>query len=160
MADELEKKVDEEIKTDAFGRKTYGGGQKKGQPKIYIDKDEFEGLCKDFNTEQDIADHFRCSPDTIYNWCKKTYGASFSSVYASFKADGRKSLRRRLMDRAYKNDVVLIFTCKNILGMSDDPKKYEKDETVEDKLDKLMNIVTGKIDALGDPDEDKKENES
>ena len=44
---------------------------KMGRPRIEIDKEEFEKLCDIQCTLTEIAGWFRCSPDTIENWCKR-----------------------------------------------------------------------------------------
>ena len=54
---------------------------KMGRPRIEIDKEEFEKLCDIQCTLTEIAGWFRCSPDTIENWCKREYKDTFSGGF-------------------------------------------------------------------------------
>ena len=60
-----------------------------GRPSIKIDKDEFEKLCGIQCTEEEIAGWYKCSIDTVENWCKKTYKTTFSDVYKKLSATGK-----------------------------------------------------------------------
>ena len=96
-------------------------GTKMGRPIIEIDKEMFEKMCQFMCTEEDIADYFSCSVDTICNYCKKTYGKTFSEVYKTESSKGKMSLRNAMFRNAIRNNnsSVQIFLAKNQLGMSD-----------------------------------------
>ena len=91
----------------------------RGRPKINIDKSNFEGLCGLQCTLTDIADFFRCSEDTIQNWCKATYNENFSVVYKRYSVAGRISLRRSQFALAKKNATMAIWLGKQMLGQKD-----------------------------------------
>lgn len=65
-----------------------------GRPRIVIETDDFEKLCKIQCTLNEIAGWFNCSIDTIENWCKRTYKTTFSDIYIKKSAGGKISLRR------------------------------------------------------------------
>ena len=99
---------------------------KMGRPLIPIDKDRFEALCGIFCTEEDIANEFSCSVDTINNWCKRTYQTeegkpmTFSEVYRVKSGRGRNSLRSFLFKKCKDgNATILKFMAMNELGMTD-----------------------------------------
>ena len=87
--------------------------------KIEIDRKAFEGLCRIQCTEQEIADFFACSPDTIERWCKREYGRKFAEVFAEKKSDGKVSLRRMQYRLAEKNATMAIWLGKQYLGQRD-----------------------------------------
>ena len=64
---------------------------KMGRPQIIIDKEQFESLCNLQCTLIEIAGFFTCSEDTIENWCKRTYGETFSEVFKKKSTKGKKS---------------------------------------------------------------------
>lgn len=96
-----------------------------GRPKKEIDKKQFESLCALFCTEEDIADFFDCSIDTVNNWCKRTYKdengkeMTFSDVYKKKNSKGKVSLRRCQFKLAEKNASMAIWLGKQYLGQSD-----------------------------------------
>ena len=124
---------------------------KGGRPRIQIDAAQFENLCKLQCTQTEIAGWFNCSPDTIERWCIRNYKMPYNEAYAIYSEAGKISLRRAQWQMAQKNASMAIFLGKNYLGQSDDPKKYAKEETAEDKLDKLLDSLE---DALQIPDGD------
>ena len=95
--------------------------KKMGRPKTEIDKEMFIKMCQFMCTEEDLADYFNCSVDTICNWCKKTYNKTFSEVYKKESQKGKVSLRNAMYKNAIKNNnsSVQIFLAKNQLGMKD-----------------------------------------
>lgn len=96
---------------------------KTGRPKIEIDQKQFEGLCAIFCTEEEIADFFDCSVDTIGRWCKRTYDLTFAEVYKKKSAKGKASLRRMQYKAAESGNIsMLIFLGKNYLGQTDRPE--------------------------------------
>lgn len=111
-----------------------------GRKLTEIPKDVFEDLCKQHNTERDIADFFDVSIDTVGRWCKRTYGKTFEKVYKDLQGKGRCSLRKMLWNAAEKgNTAVLIFLAKNELGMSD----KNPDTSYDGALNKLDQIMDG-----------------
>lgn len=115
--------------------------KKMGRPKKELDKNVFEELCAIQCTEQEIANVFRCSIDTVNNWCKDTYGMTFSDTFKIYSADGKISLRRNLFRMAEKNSAVAIFLAKNVLGMTDRPN----DDDIMEKLDKILGNVENNL---------------
>lgn len=116
------------------------------RPAIYIDQIQFEKLCGLQCTLSEIAGWFGCSEDTIERWCRKTYKKGFSSIYSIKREAGKISLRRAQFRLAEKNAAMAIFLGKQYLGQSDDPGKYMKSESTEDKLDRLLDGIS---DVLG-----------
>ena len=117
-----------------------------GRPKKEIKQDVFEKLCALFCTEEEIADFFECTIDTINNWCKKTYGETFSDVYSKKKVGGKISLRRSQIRLAEKSAAMAIFLGKNYLGQKDD--YTETNEDMLSKLDEVLAHIKGDADAV------------
>lgn len=120
---------------------------KGGRPKIQIDQKSFEELCKMQCTELEIAGFFGCSDETLNKWCKKTYKKTFQECFEVFRQGGKASLRRTQWLMAEHNAAMAIFLGKNYLGQADDPQKYAKDETAEDKLGRFIDVLTDAITA-------------
>lgn len=91
----------------------------RGRPKIKIDQQNFESLCGLQCTLEEIAGFFKCSEDTVQNWCKSTYGEIFSVVYKKHSGSGKIALRRYQMNLAKKNATMAIWLGKQILGQRD-----------------------------------------
>lgn len=111
-----------------------GSSKKMGRPKKNIDKAKFEEMCADQCTEVEIAGAFGVSTDTINNWCKATYGLTFSEVFAKKRQVGFVSLRHAQFEMAKKNVVMAIFLGKNYLGQSDNPEPKMDENTEVDSL--------------------------
>ena len=93
---------------------------KTGRPRKEIDKDTFEKLCALFCTEDDIADFFECSVDTISRWCQRTYHTTFADIYRKKRAKGKVSLRRMQFESAQKGNATMqIWLGRNYLGQSE-----------------------------------------
>lgn len=92
---------------------------KMGRPEKPIDQKVFEGLCAIQCTEEEIADAFDVSIDTIARWCKKTYEMTFAEVFSQKRGKGRISLRRSQFKLAEKNATMAIFLGKQYLGQRD-----------------------------------------
>ena len=90
-----------------------------GRPKVEIDKEEFENLCLMQCTEIEIAGFFKCSDDTVNNWCKETYGDTFSEVFKRYSAPGKISLRRTQFKQAKTSVPMSIWLGKQYLGQTD-----------------------------------------
>ena len=93
--------------------------KKMGRPKIEINKKQFEKLCEFQCTEEEIADFFNCSIDTINNYCKKTYSMTFSDTFKKKSSKGKVSLRRNQFALSKKNSNMAIFLGKQYLGQKD-----------------------------------------
>lgn len=93
---------------------------KMGRPRKEIDQQVFENLCHLQCTEVEIADFFKCSVDTIENWCKRTYKTTFSEAFIKYSAGGKISLRRTQFKLAEKSAAMAIFLGKQYLGQKDD----------------------------------------
>lgn len=94
-------------------------GGKMGRPKIVIDWDQFDGLCKLQCTLREIAEYFSCSEDTIENRVEQEKGCRFSEYFAQKRVGGLISLRRTQFQLAESNPALAIFLGKNYLGQSD-----------------------------------------
>ena len=89
---------------------------KMGRPSIQIDKKQFESLCSMMCTENEIAYWFKCSIDTINNWCKKEYSETFSDTYKKLSTGGKVSLRRNQFELSKKSAAMAIFLGQQYLG--------------------------------------------
>ena len=94
-------------------------GNPNGRPLKQIDEDQFAKLCSLHCTLEEIAAFFNCSEDTIREWCKRTFGETFSVVYKNKSAIGKLSLRRFQFKMAEKSVPMAIFLGKNWLGQTD-----------------------------------------
>jgi hypothetical protein len=111
------------------------------RPTIEIKQEHFESLCNLQCTLDEIAGFFKCSSDTIENWCKRTYKESFSECYKKFSQNGRISLRREQWKLAQKgNASMLIWLGKQWLGQTD---KVEQTTSFED-LTPLADLIRRK----------------
>ena len=116
---------------------------KMGRPTIEIKEDQFESLCGLQCTLTEIAGFFKCSEDTIENWCKKTYKATFSECYKKYSQGGKISLRREQWKLAQRgNSSMLIWLGKQWLGHTD---KVETTTSYEDltPLAELLKLDKG-----------------
>ncbi len=112
------------------------------RPHKEIDQNSFEKLCGLQCTEDEICDFFDTTRKTIDAWCKRTYKASFSTVFEQKRGVGKISLRRMQWKLAEKNAAMAIFLGKNILGQSDTVK-------LESRADgKLAELIDGLKDDL------------
>ena len=84
-----------------------------------IDKKQFENPCPLQCTLLEICDSFAVEDDTLNNWCKKTYGTTFSEVFKKKRGKGQISLRRTQWKLAEKNPTMAIFLGKQYLGQTD-----------------------------------------
>ena len=89
------------------------------RPRKEISQQEFEKLCWLQCTQQEIADWFDCSPDTIERWCQREYNKRFAEVFAQNRGKGKISLRRMQWQLAEKSPAMAIFLGKNMLGQTD-----------------------------------------
>lgn len=89
------------------------------RPKIEIDYKDLEKLCHIQCTEQEIADWFHCSVDTIERRIKEEFGISFAEYFREHRVGGKIALRRNIFKLAEKHPTMAIFLAKNWLGMKD-----------------------------------------
>ena len=89
------------------------------RPRKEIDAEQFEKLCALQCTLAEIASWFKCSEDTIENWCKREYEMSFSDAFKVYSADGKISLRRFQFKQAEKSYAMAIWLGKQWLGQRD-----------------------------------------
>jgi hypothetical protein len=129
-----------------------------GRPKIPIDWDNFERMCRIHCTQEEIASLLVISVDTLERGCKRKYKKTFAEVYREKTAGGKMSLRRAMWRKALgqtevqhdpktgkKKEVVIqeasntmmIWLSKNHLGMTD---RYE-DTTPPDTAPKKPAVV-------------------
>lgn len=117
-----------------------------GRPPVQIDKRKFENLCAIHCTKDEIAGIFDCSPDTIENFCKKTYfdekgePMTFSATFKRYSAGGKASLRRTQFRLAEKSAAMAIFLGKQYLGQTD---KIEQTVTEVEDLSPLAAMLAG-----------------
>ncbi len=89
------------------------------RPRKEIDQKQFETLCGLQCTLLEICDALDITDKTLNAWCKRTYGESFSEVFAKKRSKGKISLRRMQFQLAEKNASMAIFLGKQYLGQSD-----------------------------------------
>ena len=94
-------------------------GSKQGVIGNNIDKVEFEKLCSILCTEEEIANFFGCSHDTVDRWCMKTYKMHFQDIWKIKSTDGKCSLRRFQFKQAETNPAMAIWLGKQVLGQTD-----------------------------------------
>lgn len=94
-------------------------GAKNGTTGSNIDKKIFEAFCSIFCTEEEIANYFGVSHDTIGRYCQKEYGKPFNEVINQFNNKGKISLRRIQFHLAEKNVTMAIWLGKQYLGQKD-----------------------------------------
>lgn len=108
-----------------------------GRPRIEIDEEQFKGLCSIQCTEEEIANWFKCSVDTIERWCKREFKMSFAECYKKFSVGGKISLRRYQMKMAEHNATMAIWLGKQYLGQTD---KQDVDVSVNSDDDTLREM--------------------
>lgn len=116
-------KSDEEKMKPMWSQKRTGKLMKvdrRGKPRIEIDKENFEKLCGLLCTKREIAAFFNCSEDTIENWCNREYGTTFSKISKEKMELGKISLRRAQFNLAHKSAQMAIWLGKNYLDQKDE----------------------------------------
>ena len=122
-----------------------------GRPKIEIDQETFEGLCRIQCTLPEIAAVLRCSTDTVQRWAKRTYGENFATVYSKYSEDGKSSVRRAQWKMAQTNPTMSIWWGKQHLGQREPGTTLSATHQVD--LSPLTNALTEAASAWSD-DED------
>lgn len=122
--------------------------KKMGRPKIVINQEHFESLCKIQCTLEEIAGFFKCSIDTIERYCKDTYDETFAEAYKKHSQEGKISLRRSQFRLAEKNASMAIFLGKQYLGQRDNvaiiTDGTEDDLVTQAIKSKVQEIVKGR----------------
>ena len=90
-----------------------------GRPRKEIDQEQFEYLCGIQCTEIEIAAFFKCDITTVNEWCKRTYGETFSEVSKKKAQIGKVSLRRYQFKQAEKSERMAIWLGKQWLGQTE-----------------------------------------
>lgn len=108
----------------------------RGRPKKEIDQKEFEGLCELQCTLNEVCGFFDVTDKTLNAWCKQTYGATFSEVFAKKRQAGKISLRRKQYQTAMSgNPRLLIWLGKQWLGQSESPAESIDTEDADSYFD-------------------------
>lgn len=116
---------------------------KGGRPEKKIDKNAFEKLCHIQCTQEEIADFFECSTDTLRRFCKKEYKKRFCEVYKKKRVGGKISLRRIQFKHAEKNPSMAIWLGKQYLGQQDNPTENttgEEDKSFNNLIEAIKNV--------------------
>lgn len=125
-----------------------------GRPIIELDWVEFEKLLEMQCTEEEIAQWFRCSVDTIDRRTKEHFGITFAELKPQKAIRGKVAIRRGLFQLALKGNVAaLIFLSKNLLGYSDKQEvKTIDDPNKQLEIDKLTaQLVDLRSISINDP---------
>lgn len=105
-----------------------------GRPRKEIDKKIFENLCGLQCTMQEILAVLDITDKTLSSWCRRTYGKSFSEIFAVKRQLGFISLRRTQFKLAEKSAAMAIFLGKQYLGQTD------KDDWQRRQDEKLLEL--------------------
>ena len=101
-----------------------------------IKQEEFEKLCGLHCTEQEIADFFGVSKDTIDRWVKQTYKTTFAAIYREKRSLGKISLRRSQWKTAQEGNVTMqIWLGKQYLDQTDVERSERK--ALADKVNEI-----------------------
>ena len=100
-----------------------------GRQPAEIDQKIFENLCAIQCTMKEICAVLEVTDKPLTAWCRRTYGKSFSEIYAEKRLPGLVSLRRTQFRMAEKSAAMAIFLGKNYLGQTDkDNWQRQQDE--------------------------------
>ena len=108
-----------------------------GRPKLLINRDLFEDLCRIQCTMPEITGVLRVSEETLRRWVKRTYGNfTFETIRAQKAEGGKASLRRAQINLALdsENPTMLIWLGKQYLGQRDKQEldlKFTEDESAK-----------------------------
>lgn len=118
------------------------------RPRKEIDQKQFETLCGLQCTLLEICDALDITDKTLNAWCKRTYGESFSEVFAKKRSKGKISLRRMQFQLAEKNASMAIFLGKQYLGQSDVVEiGAPMDSTQEDALSTSLRELAEELES-------------
>lgn len=102
-----------------------------GRPQKEINQIEFEKLCKMQCTLEEICDWFDVTDKTLNTWCRRTYGETFSVVFAKKRSRGKVSLRRLQWQHAERSVPMAIWLGKQYLGQKEKPEDSVDTEDTE-----------------------------
>lgn len=111
-----------------------------GRPKIPINWEEFDKLCAMQCTQEEIADWFDCSVDTIDRRVKEVKDCNFAEYFSKKRSVGKISLRRTQFQMAMNNVTMSIWLGKQYLGQRDRHDVYQENVELPSKkydLDKM-----------------------
>lgn len=97
-------------------------GNPNGRPHKIIDQKQFEALCVIQCTLNEICSVLNCDEKTLNQWCKETYGETFSCVFKQKRQGGKASLRRMQWKLAEKNATMSIWLGKQYLDQKEEIK--------------------------------------
>ena len=89
-----------------------------GRPKKVIKQEQFEAMCQIQATQDEILLVLGVSDKTLNAWCKRTYGKTFSDIFAEKRSAGKISLRRKQWKLADRSAAMAIFLGKQFLGQN------------------------------------------
>lgn len=89
------------------------------QKQVNIKKDEFEKLCAMQCTRAEICAFFDVSKDTLWRWCKNTYGENYETISDKKRNFGCIKLRKIQWRLAENNVPMAIWLGKQYLGQRD-----------------------------------------
>lgn len=101
------------------------------RPRKEIDQEQFEKLCGLQCTKEEICSFFGLTDKTLESWCRRTYRAGFSEVFAQKRGKGKISLRRYQFELAKKNANMAIWLGKQYLAQKDKPEDAIDTEDAE-----------------------------
>jgi len=91
-----------------------------GRPKIEVDFDSLDKLCALQCTEEEIAQFFECSVDTVARRCQEVHGMTFAEYFAQKRGSGKVALRRAQWQLAQDGNATMqIWLGKQYLNQKD-----------------------------------------
>jgi len=94
------------------------------RPRLEIDQNQLESLCRLNPTLKDAAAFFKCSEDTIENRAKEFGYKDFSDCRQQNMVHTRLTLIRNALKMAEKgNPALMIFCLKNLCKWTDKPQE-------------------------------------
>lgn len=96
------------------------------RPRKELDQKLFEDLCGLQCTKLEICECLNVTDKTLDAWIKRTYGESFSEVFAKKRARGKISLRRSQFKLAERSSTMAIWLGKQYLGQRDNELDLEE----------------------------------
>ena len=85
-----------------------------GRPRIELDWEEFEKLCKLQCSLEEMCQFFGVSHQTLERRCKEHYKETFGQIFDKKRVGGLISLRRNMFKMSARNPAVAIFLAKII----------------------------------------------
>lgn len=115
--------------------------KKMGRPLKELDQAQFEKLCSLQCTRDEICSWFNVDDMTLDKWCKRTYGDTFSAVFAVKRGTGKVSLRRNQWKMAETNPTMAIWLGKQYLGQRDTANIQIKTEIEQETIDAVEALI-------------------